>query len=375
MKNCSRIKDIYQVDYKTFNRALRILRKIGSKPSAFESLDDYLNSDCINKPLLNNTTYFHRHSTAVNSINDYLELKYAGKWYRLVLDKTEDLPAHTTKKITKPNTAASTFVKMVKPDKIDLQIANLGATHYANEKYIGQTLENCICYDRNKAYLATCRNLVAPTEFLGDLKRAPKKDEIGFNPDGVPHYGPSKVLCRWIFKAGYLPGLTKWATYIQEKQSTCAPEEKKYWKNMANIAIGNLGNKHNTLKNNRPLRNCIVYQMNKYISDLMDENTVFSNTDSLVSLKPRPDLTLSKEVGDFKIEHEGSFIYLDKDHYQWNQGRVNAANDTLLQAWEKAHNRKFILGKDNLSEIYEYKLVEFNKGTGYYEKNKIITSK
>lgn len=48
----------------------------------------------------------------------------------------------------------------------------------------------------------------------------------------------------------------------------------------------------------------------------MDENTLFSNTDSIVSLVPRPDLKISDNIGDFKIEHQGDFIYLDAYHYQ-----------------------------------------------------------
>lgn len=56
--------------------------------------------------------------------------------------------------------------------------------------------------------------------------------------------------------------------------------------------------------------------MNKFIKNLMDENTLFSNTDSIVSLVPRPDLKISDNIGDFKIEHKGDFIYLDSYHYQ-----------------------------------------------------------
>ena len=48
----------------------------------------------------------------------------------------------------------------------------------------------------------------------------------------------------------------------------------------------------------------------------MDENTLFSNTDSIVSLVPRSDLKISDNIGDFKIEHQGDFIYLDAYHYQ-----------------------------------------------------------
>ena len=47
----------------------------------------------------------------------------------------------------------------------------------------------------------------------------------------------------------------------------------------------------------------------------MDDNTLMSNTDSIVSLKPLP-LKIGKELGEWKFE-EGAIAYVG-NNYQWN---------------------------------------------------------
>ena len=110
--------------------------------------------------------------------------------------------------------------------------------------------------------------------------------------------------------------------------------------------------------------------MNKFIKNLMYENTLFSNTDSIVSLVPRPDLKISDNIGDFKIEHKGDFIYLDAYHYQWNNEEVNGTNNSLQERWEKANNKQFELGKDDFTEFFNYKPIEFNIERNQYEECK-----
>ena len=352
-------------------KANEILKKLNDR--AYTCLrmtaDEYLESNKDNK--LTGFTYFHKTSTSKNSINETLQFKVKGKWYNYIINKSVIRDKDYMQEQPNPARAVAVFSNMVKYEKYDLPMMNLGAEHYANEKYMGVPLKNCICYDRNKAYFATCINLKAPLELIGELYRAPKEGEMGFNGNGYPVYGPSTKCCRWIFKCGINESLNRWAYYMLDKLNNAqTKEEKKFIKDSINIAIGNLGNKKYLDKNNRPLRNTIVWTMNKFIKNLMDENTLFSNTDSIVSLVPRPDLKISDNIGDFKIEHQGDFIYLDAYHYQWNNDEVNGTNNSLQERWEKANNKQFELGKDDFTEFFNYKPIEFNIERNQYEECK-----
>ena len=68
------------------------------------------------------------------------------------------------------------------------------------------------------------------------------------------------------------------------------------------------------------LRAWIVGSCNELISSLIDKDTLFWNTDSIVSRRPRPDLTIGDEIGEWKLEHEGEVAYWG-NAYQWNQDK------------------------------------------------------
>lgn len=344
-------------------RSLRRIRKRS---------EELIDSKDLPMEKVNAWTYFHTVSDDLNSIYDYLQFKWGNKWYNYRIEKSIKRNENYELKDPALVTACATFSRMTKyPKYPQVDMINLGAVHYANPKYMNKELHNCVCYDRNKAYLATCINLELPLYYLGALFRAPKKNEIGFNFNGIPIYGPSKTTCKYIFQKGILEGLNKWAYYnIDRLNNASTPEEKKSIKAEINIAIGNLGNKDRVSSNNKAIRNTIVYTMNQYIEKLKDENTLFSNTDSIVSLVPRKDIKISDKVGDFKIEHEGDFIYINSTKYQWNKGEVNGSNKELQRKWEIDHGRKFDLFRDDPSELFYYKPIHWNeKGLKYEETN------
>lgn len=355
----------YSYTYISHEKANALLKDISKRcirvyRSCSESID--------NRIIKNGFTSFYSSSDKANSIYDTLQFRLGGKWHNYKIDKSTIRPKDYSFVESNPIQAINQFNRMVKPPYYpQINMKNIGAIHYVNRKYEGKLLHNCICYDRNKAYLATCRHLLLPLEYLGNLYRCPKKGEIGFNTTGIPIYGPSDTRCKYIFESGYLPSLDKWVdNRIEALDNATTKEEKRTIKDGINIAIGNLGNKDTERKCiNRAIRNTIVYTMNKFIDDLIDDNTLYSNTDSIVSLTSRPDLKISDKVGDFKIEHKGDFTYVGTN-YQWNEGEVSGKNSNLQAIWEKVKGRKFQLGIDDPSEFLLYKPIEFDASLGQY---------
>lgn len=93
-------------------------------------------------------------------------------------------------------------------------------------------------------------------------------------------------------------------------------EERSKVKSSINISVGNLQH-HNPI-----WRAWIVESGNKRIKSLMDKNTIYANTDCVVSLIPRPDIPVSDKIGDFKIEHQGKCT-IDGMTITWEDGTDN----------------------------------------------------
>ena len=68
------------------------------------------------------------------------------------------------------------------------------------------------------------------------------------------------------------------------------------------------------------MRNAIIYYSNKYIKKFIDDDTIYCNVDCIISLRPRYDIPVGKEIGQFKIEHEcEDFKYKMNGIYQWGK--------------------------------------------------------
>ena len=76
--------------------------------------------------------------------------------------------------------------------------------------------------------------------------------------------------------------------------------EQEKMKQILNYSIGYIRRK------NPFVHSCILSRARYYIEDLIDENTLYSNTDSIVSLGRRVDLDkkLGHNIGDFKIKRK-----------------------------------------------------------------------
>ena len=84
----------------------------------------------------------------------------------------------------------------------------------------------------------------------------------------------------------------------------------------------------------------------------MDSNTIYCNTDSLVSIVPRKDIITGQGIGQFKIEKKGKFIFKGFN-YQW-KGEPPSMRG-IPKSWFK---KDFDLAVDTIPKfgnVYEYK--------------------
>ena len=117
-------------------------------------------------------------------------------------------------------------------------------------------------------------------------------------------------------------------------------------------------------KTNPFIRAKIIYEANKMISDLIDENTLYCNTDSIVSLTERKDIKLGNNIGQFKIEHQGDFAYIGFN-YQWNRD-VPSYRSIQKSAFKEGYD----MLKDPLPARGSGNIVTYNENTYRLEKIK-----
>lgn len=296
----------------------------------------------------------------VNNINITLTYKLGSKWFNFRTNITKNYPKNFVQKPFDPIAAYSTFSRVVKPLEIPRHdVENIGpyVNHHLDRK---GTYEYAICYDVNKAYFNTFTKPM-PLDIIG-YNRKPKKDEVGFNTAGIPVIGPSNLFCEFIFRLGQHKGLCKYSE-IMLKHMNDAPDKKPYFKFCINASVGNLAN-HNPF-----LRNMIVWYNNTFIKSKVDKNTIWSNTDSIVSTVKRPDLEIGDKIGQFKVEHEGRFIQAGTG-YQWLDDNIvtnSGISRDKIKIFEQVYNRQFILGQDN-DKLYNLTIWRFNYETQRLEK-------
>lgn len=176
---------------------------------------------------------------------------------------------------------------------------------YGNPKFEGKWLK-AYGYDRNSAFAA------GMLKDMPDTSKQPhegkiKKGEIGFDIlDGKLTVLEKGQPARWIFPAMKSPFEKFVKTYYKRKASAKSKWERAYYKGILNFYVGYLQ------IYNPFLRSAIICYSNDFILNCMDADTIACNTDSIVSLKPRPDLTLGLGLGEFKEEHVGEFAFKGK---------------------------------------------------------------
>ena len=170
-------------------------------------------------------------------------------------------------------------------------------------------------YDMNSAY---------STAMLGDMPDTSKvtsvditsfnmgitkEDEIGFDANGnLTEVGE---IALYRFKKIPSPFKKFVEYYYKLKHDAKTKAERTRAKDVLNLSVGYLQ------RVNPFIRATIVSRANKTIQSLMDENTIYCNTDSIVSLTERKDLKIGDDIGEWKLENKGIFRYVSAN-YQWN---------------------------------------------------------
>ena len=187
-----------------------------------------------------------------------------------------------------------------------------------NPEYEFQRIE-AWSYDLNSAYSD------AMLQGWIDISKPPvygiidPETEIGFAFDEEDQlYLKRSGVAPFIFKKcdtpkGVRDYIIKW--YSKKKRATVAgnQEEKIIAKQHLNYVVGYFQ------RVNPWLRAWIVCSCNERIADLLDENSLYWNTDSICSRVRRPDLeeNLGHGVGQWKMDHSGVVAYRGLA-YQWN---------------------------------------------------------
>lgn len=187
---------------------------------------------------------------------------------------------------------------------------------WSNKDFEGRRVD-AVCYDVNGAYGWALEKPIPDTSKGFERDRMLKDGEIGFIVDGsVPSIGFGKRLrmvesgyANFAFPSmpsPYLPFVDRW---YKVKRKARKKSDRVLAKNVINESIGYLQ------LVNPFIRATVVERCNNRMRALMDGDTIYMNTDSICSARPR-DLKVTKEMGDFKIEHQGE-VAIRGSCYQW----------------------------------------------------------
>lgn len=222
-------------------------------------------------------------------------------------------------------------------------------------------IEGCYSYDLNSSYSYAMLQDMPDTTAMPDEFEAPKAGEIGFETNGDVYFGPSAHICRFVFKAIESPFKRFVNVWYEKKKTAVDIETRSKAKAVLNFCVGYFA------RINPFIRNTIVQRANYYILSFKDENTIYINTDSIITKAKRPDLDklLSDEVGGFKLEHEGSFAYKDFN-YQWNNDlpKYRGISRGWFRSFEKINGHKYDILRDEIpnNTYNEYIIEEIKDG-------------
>lgn len=210
-----------------------------------------------------------------------------------------------------------------KVPELDMAVwGSLSASPYrwSNGKYRGKRVK-AWSYDVNSAYAAA---------MLGKMPDTSKEERVGYIQEGeigfklVPKFNEDGDMCvaqlevgsysNHIFPLMDSPFVGFVGKWYGLKKNAKTQEEKQKAKAMLVCAVGWLQ------RRNPALRATILTYANNFIRERMDENTLYVNTDCIVSLVPREDLDVGDGLGEFKLERDGEdFAYKGSGVCQWNK--------------------------------------------------------
>ena len=221
----------------------------------------------------------------------------------------------------------STFYKVPRVDKKFCGRADEGGMSaspiiWYNPKYECQWVD-AYGYDMNSAYSFSMLEDMPDTSVPLRSGQIKEGIEIGFeeilnpkNPEAtmlVPKYKGFSLYIFPLMESPFKRFVEIW--YSKKINSEPGSSERIKAKGVLNFSIGQLQNI------NPFLRATIIGKCNERINKLIDDDTLYCNTDSIVSRR-KLNLDIGTNVGQWKLEHEGKFAYKGFN-YQWKNGDVS----------------------------------------------------
>lgn len=234
---------------------------------------------------------------------------------------------------------------------------------YYNKEKNNNRYYDCVGYDMNSAFSRAMLEPIPDTSQMPRIEETVKAGEIGFRLDGTVVFEKG-LFANYIFPLMDSPFETFVRTWYFRKASAKTPEAREKAKGMLNYSVGYM---HRV---NPFIRNCIVARCNEFIKKLIDENTLYCNTDSIVSCVKREDIekNLGSDIGQWKIEHKGAFAYREYT-YQWNdtEPKYRGIPKKGFKTFKEEHGRAWDLLVDPPPKqdfnvyVFDMKEVKFKK--------------
>lgn len=183
---------------------------------------------------------------------------------------------------------------------------------WKNKKF-EKTRQKAIGYDLNSAYSYAMLQDMPDTSVPPKSKIIEEGKEIGFiempTDTGTMSLVPKfKGHSFWVFPLMPSPFKKFVERWYQRKLDL---KTKNKAKGVLNYSVGYLQ------KVNPFLRATIIGYCNNLVRSLIDENTLYCNTDSIVTMKPLENIVIGEGCGEWKVENEGEFAFVGFN-YQWD---------------------------------------------------------
>lgn len=227
-----------------------------------------------------------------------------------------------------------------------------------NKKFAG-TSNVAYGYDMSSAYLQVLSQIRVP--IISTMKKNAKvgPNQVGFYRFGICKSSPYDALkftyvegipCDFVFDLTPDAPYKDWAIKLFNKiQNTPKGIERDKLKDIPRLAVGQQ-------QNHNPFFRCMVVETcNKLIKSLIDENTIYYNTDSIISIVPRPDI-MARTDYKFHEDHTGCVFRLDRNKliYQWDHElpKIGGYTKRCIEHYNKTHDEPWELNKDNYPTMH-----------------------
>ena len=199
-----------------------------------------------------------------------------------------------------------------------------------NPEYEGQRIE-AWSYDLNSAYSDAMLSGWIDVSQKPKSKEIDPETEVGFDFDGEDLVLKREGYCSYVFNKCEVPdGVRKYVCrwYNKKRKAALAGDyvQKIIAKQHLNYIVGYFQ------RVNPWLRAWIVCSCKEKIEALLDENSLYWNTDSICSRVRRPDLEedLGNGLGQWKMDHSGVVAYRGLA-YQWNMEKPTYRG--IVKSW------------------------------------------